>query len=69
MIKSMRQILKPGTLGTFLGKLLLCSCATKNSIHSQLPADVTINKEAGRGGLLLVMLRLEGGEKLPLVPP
>jgi hypothetical protein len=30
-----------------------------------LPADVVINKEAGHGGHLIVMLRLESGEELP----
>jgi hypothetical protein len=32
---------------------------------SQLPADVAINKDAGRGNLLFVTLRLESGEELP----
>ena len=45
--------------------LLLCSCATEKSLHPQLPADVTMNKDAGRGGWLTVMLRLESGEELP----
>jgi Aspartyl protease len=31
------------------------------------PAEVTMNKEAGRGGLLIVMLRLGGTEELPFV--
>jgi hypothetical protein len=50
-----------------VGLAFLCSCATQNSNHSQLPADVTMNKEAGRGGLLLVTFRLADGEKLPLM--
>jgi hypothetical protein len=45
--------------------LLLCSCATESSIRPQLPADVTMNKEAGRGGHLIVTLRLENGEEIP----
>ena len=47
--------------------LLLCSCATENSVHPRLPATVTMNKEAGRGGLLIIKLRLENGEKASLV--
>jgi hypothetical protein len=45
--------------------LLLCSCATEDSIRPQLPAHVTMNKEAGRGGHLIVTLRLENGEEVP----
>jgi hypothetical protein len=33
----------------------------------ELPAGVTINKDASRGNLLFVTLRLESGEELPLV--
>ena len=47
--------------------LLLCSCATQNPVHSRLPATVAMNKDAGRGGVLMVTVRLESGEKLPLV--
>jgi hypothetical protein len=57
----------PRALGIFLGLLLLCSCAIQNSIHSQLPATVTMNKDAGREGLLMLVVRLANGEKLPLV--
>src|SRR5665213_2775329 len=53
--------------GIFLSLLLLCSCATENSIHPRLPADVTMNKDAGRGGLVVVTLRLASGEGLPFV--
>jgi hypothetical protein len=45
--------------------LWLCSCATQNPDHPQLPATVAMNKDAGRGGLLIVMVRLDDGEKLP----
>jgi len=52
----------------FLSLLLLCSCATENSIlHPRLPADVTMNKDAGRGGFVSVTLRLESGTTLPFV--
>jgi hypothetical protein len=33
----------------------------------QLPADVAINKDAGRGGHLIVKLRVENGEELPFL--
>jgi hypothetical protein len=55
------------TFGTLFSLLLLCSCATERSIHRPLPADVTINKDAGRGNWLLLMLRLKSGDELPFV--
>jgi hypothetical protein len=68
----MKIILKVPALGTILSLLFLCSCAT--TLHpsaivaaSELPADATINKDAGRGNLLFVTLRLESGEELPFV--
>jgi len=36
-------------------------------IRPPLPADVTINKDAGRGNRLIVTLRLESGQELPLI--
>ena len=66
-IKSMSTMLKPRVFGVLVSLLLLCSCATQNSIRSGLPADVTLNKNAGRGDWLIVTLRLESGEKLPFV--
>ena len=50
--------------------LLLCSCATTPEPPaiipaSELPADVIVNKDAGRGMWLFVTLRLESGEELP----
>lgn len=60
----MKTVLKPHTLGAFLTLLLFCSGATENSIRSRLPADVAMNKDAGRGNELVVMLRLESGEEL-----
>jgi len=47
--------------------LLLCSCATEPPVHSPLPPSVTMNADAGRGGLLLVTVRLANGTKVPLV--
>src|SRR5450759_5959578 len=70
MIKSMRKILKPRAVGIVVGLALLCSCATTPEPSaiipaSELPADVTLNKDAGRGNKLIVTLRLESGEALP----
>jgi len=52
--------------------LLVCSCATNPRPVAvvpakELPADVTLNKEAGHGGLLYVTLRLADGEELPFL--
>jgi hypothetical protein len=47
--------------------LILCSCATDKTIRPALPADVRINPEAGRGGWLIVTVRLASGEKLPMI--
>src|SRR5579864_9287972 len=65
----MKIILKLRALGITLSLLLLCSCATtfeQSSIvpATELPADVTINKSAGREDLLYVTLRLDSGEEL-----
>jgi hypothetical protein len=51
---------------TLLTSLPLCSCATKTREDSRLPATVSMNKDAGREGLLMVVVRLADGEKLPL---
>ena len=57
--------MKPLGLGLFMC-LLLCSCATENPVHSRLPAAVAMNKDAGRGDMLTVVVRLASGEKLTL---
>jgi hypothetical protein len=61
-----------GGLCLFTGVLLLCSCATTprpSAVDSgpERPADVTMNKDAGRGGHLIVTLRLESGAELPVI--
>jgi hypothetical protein len=68
----MKTILKPRALGMFLSLLLLCSCATTHHpsaimLPSALPADVTMNEDAGRGNWLFVTLRLKSGEELPFM--
>lgn len=55
-----------------LTSLLLTSCAThvpSNALvsPSQLPAEITLAPEASRGGHLMVTLRLESGEELPVI--
>lgn len=57
-------------LGVFFSLLLLCSCATTNRkpvcvAATDLPADVTMNRGAGRGNELFVTIRLENSEELP----
>ena len=53
--------------GAIFSLLLLCSCAIEHLSRPQLPAEVAINKDAGRGSLLYVNLRFESGEELPFV--
>ena len=60
-------MIKPGALGPILSLLFLCSCAAENSLVPTLPADVSLNQDAGRGGSLIVTLRLESGEELPFI--
>ncbi len=66
----MRIVLEAWAVGLFVGVLLLCSCATTpqssaGSSGSELPDDVTMNEDAGRGNWVFVTLRLESGEALP----
>lgn len=67
LLESIRVIRKHRTPGLFLSLLLLCSRAAGDSIQPQLPAEVSINKDAGRGGHLIVTLRLDSGEELPFI--
>jgi len=65
----MKITLKLRRLGFFLNLLLLCSCATTPKSTAivpatELPAEVSINNDAGRGGFLTVPLRMEDGEEL-----
>lgn len=52
--------------------LLLSSCATQKPIspppvQSELPPEVTLNEDAGRGGWVIVNVQLEGGRELPFI--
>jgi hypothetical protein len=51
----------------FVCSFFLCSCTTEPTAHRSLPEDVAINKDAGRGSLLIVTVRLESGQKLPFI--
>ena len=70
----MGTILKPRIWKMALGFLLLCYCATADSLPpglrsmvTEFPADIALDKDAGRGGLLFLTVRLEDGEELPFV--
>lgn len=68
----MRTILKPHPVSLLVSALLLCSCATRPQASGLTPpparpADVTINKDAGRGVHLYITLRLQSGEELPFL--
>jgi len=47
--------------------LLLCSCALADSVQRALPAVVPINHAAGRGGWVIIPLRLGSGEELRMI--
>jgi hypothetical protein len=58
---------KSGPFGTFLCLLLLSICAAGNSLCAELPAEMPMNELAGRGGWLIVTLKSETGEDLPMM--
>jgi NPCBM/NEW2 domain/Aspartyl protease len=53
--------------GVLLCLVLICLSAMEDLVRASLPAEVTMNKLAGRGGLLVVTLRLENGQELPFI--
>jgi hypothetical protein len=55
------------TFGWILCLLLLCSRATAAAIAPILPPPIPINKEAGRGGHLIINLRFQSGQILPCI--
>ena len=75
ILKKIRQIeIRTNRIvtGMLFGTLLLCSCATRYNSTAivpapDLPADARINKDAGRGGVLFVTLRLENGKALAFI--
>ena len=60
----MRTILMPCALGPALCVMLLSSLA---ATPPKLPPEMPINHGAGRGGLLIVPVRIEGGDEVPFV--
>ena len=46
---------------------LLSSCSTYDAVHPKFPAEGSIIKGAGHGDALIVNVRLENGEELPIV--
>lgn len=52
---------------TRLGGLLLCLAATANAQDTNRPAETDLNPDAGRGGLVIVNVRLASGEELPMM--
>jgi len=63
----MKKILQSQKLAILLSLLLLSFRAIADSIVSPLPVDVTMNNEAGRGGWLIVKIRVASGEELPFI--
>lgn len=62
-LRTNRIVTKALTGTCWLGLLLLCSCATGNTVHPSLPTGVVMNAEAGHDDLY-VTLSLEDGEEL-----
>ena len=61
-----KTMFKPVFFGVLIS-LFLCSCTTENPGHPGLPSTVAMNRDAGRGDLLVINLRLENGQELPFV--
>lgn len=53
--------------GLFFALLVPYLCTAERAVCVELPAEVPINAEAGRGGLLIVPVRLASGEELPFI--
>jgi hypothetical protein len=63
----MKSVLQFQKLGILASLLLLSFSAIADSIPLQLPIDVTMNKEAGRGDWLIIKIRVENGDELPFM--
>ena len=66
----MKMLCLLGRWGITLPLLMLCSCETRPHLSaivpaSELPPELSMNKEAGCGSWLFVTVRLESGEALP----
>lgn len=58
------QISQLAALGCFF---FFCIRLSADSIQPQLPADVIMNKDAGRGNFLIAMLQLGNSDALPFI--
>src|SRR5690242_8654186 len=68
----MKIIPQVGALCSIFSLLALCSCTITSQQYvivpaAEQPADTTINRIAGRGGHLIVNLRLDNGDSLPFI--
>jgi hypothetical protein len=59
-----RSLLQARIPGVSCILMLICGCGT---IHPELPVDVPINKDAGRGGWLLVNLRVDSAKEFAFI--
>jgi hypothetical protein len=50
-----------------LSLLIICSCATAPTNRYGLPRTIAFAAETGRGGLLIVRVKLESGEQVPFL--
>src|SRR5476649_82801 len=67
ILKKIRQIelhTNRLVMAVSFGLMLLCSCATEDSVRPNLPAEASMNTMAGRGDYLFVKLHLENGRDL-----
>jgi hypothetical protein len=63
----MKKVSQFQKLGILASLLLLSVRAIADLIPSQLPVDVAMNQEAGRGDWLIIKIRVENGEELPFI--
>jgi Aspartyl protease len=65
---TLKQAFKPSyILATAFAVVMLCSCHICDFVQAQLPGELQLNNDAGRGGWLIVLLRLEDGKELPFL--
>jgi hypothetical protein len=47
--------------------VFLCFHAAADSVQPKYPVEAAMNKEAGRGGRIVLTFRLDDGQELPLL--
>ncbi|MEI9864777.1 MAG: hypothetical protein WDN00_09525 [Limisphaerales bacterium] len=65
----MRKVLLPSlsqicVVTVCFGLIMLCSCATQDSVRPDLPADASMNESAGCDDNIFIKLHLENGRDL-----